>query len=92
MMVLLCSLLLSAARHSFAFTASHGAGRDNCIADTLSRFDFQCVSSSHTTCGTGGNPNPTITTGPASHNLSVKCHFYLANGLTLSTYQVYGSA
>ena len=41
MMVLLCSLSLSAARHSFAFTASHRAGRDNCIADALSRFDFQ---------------------------------------------------
>ena len=42
MMVLLCSLSLSAAHHSFAFTASHRAGRDNCIADALSRFDFQC--------------------------------------------------
>ena len=41
-MVLLRSLSLSAARHSFAFTASHRAGRDNCIADALSRFDFQC--------------------------------------------------
>ena len=40
-MMVLCYLSLSAARHSFAFTASHRAGRDNCIADTLSRFDFQ---------------------------------------------------
>ena len=40
-MVLLHSLSLSAARHSFAFTASHRAGRDNCIADALSCFDFQ---------------------------------------------------
>ena len=38
-MVLLRSLSLSAARHSFAFTASHRAGRDNCIADALSCFD-----------------------------------------------------
>ena len=42
MMVLLCSLSLSAAHHSFAFTALHRAGRDNCIADALSHFDFQC--------------------------------------------------
>ena len=41
MMVLLCSLSLSAAHHSFAFTASHRAGRDNCIADALSRFNFK---------------------------------------------------
>ena len=41
MMVLLRYLSLSAARHSFAFTASHRAGRDNCIDDALSRFDFQ---------------------------------------------------
>ena len=41
MMVLLCHLSLSAARHSFAFTASHTAGRDNSIADALSAFDFQ---------------------------------------------------
>ena len=42
-MVLLCSLSLSAARHSFAFIATHRAGRDNCIADAVhvSRFDFQ---------------------------------------------------
>ena len=94
MMVLLRSLSLRAARHSFAFTASHRAGRDNCIADTLhvSRFDFQPFSSSRTTCGTGCNPNPTITTGPASHNLTAKCHFYLVNGLASFTCQVYGSA
>ena len=41
MMVLLRHLSLMAARHSFAFTASHRAGRDNSIADALSRFDFQ---------------------------------------------------
>ena len=40
MIVLLRSLSLSAARHSFALTASHRAGGDNCIADALSRFDF----------------------------------------------------
>ena len=40
-MVLLRSLSLSAARHSFAFTGSHRAGRDSCIADALPRFDFQ---------------------------------------------------
>ena len=39
-MVLLRYLSLSAARHSFAFTASHRAGRDNCIANTLSHFDL----------------------------------------------------
>ena len=39
MMVLLRSLSLSAACRSL--TASHRAGRDNCIADALSRFDFQ---------------------------------------------------
>ena len=41
MMVLLCSLSLSAACNSFTFTASHRAGRDNCIADALVHFDFQ---------------------------------------------------
>ena len=41
MMVLLRHLSLIAARQSFAFTASHRAGRDNSIADALSRFDFQ---------------------------------------------------
>ena len=41
MMVLLRYLSLIAARHSFAFTASHRAGGDNSIADALSRFDFQ---------------------------------------------------
>ena len=39
--MVLCSLSLSVARHSFAFTASHRAGRDKCIADALSCFDFQ---------------------------------------------------
>ena len=41
MMVLLRHLSLVAAWHSFTFTASHTAGRDNSIADALSRFDFQ---------------------------------------------------
>ena len=41
-MMVLRSLSLSAAHHSFAFTAFHRAGRDNCIADALSHFDFQC--------------------------------------------------
>lgn len=40
-MMVLCSLSLTAAHHSFVFTASHRDGRDNCIADALSRFDFQ---------------------------------------------------
>ena len=40
MMVLLRHLSLLAAHRSFAFTASHAAGRDNSIADALSRFDF----------------------------------------------------
>ena len=41
MMVLLCYSLV-AARNSFALTASYIPWRDNTIADTLSRFDFQC--------------------------------------------------
>ena len=41
MMALLRNLSLLAARHSFAFSASHTAGRVNSIADALSRFDFQ---------------------------------------------------
>lgn len=40
-MMVLRYLSLSAARHSFAFTASHRAGKDNCIADALSHFDFR---------------------------------------------------
>lgn len=40
MMVLLRYLSLIAARHSFAFTASHMAGIDNSVADALSHFDF----------------------------------------------------
>ena len=47
---------------------------------------------SRTTCGTGSNPNHTITAGPASCNLMDKYHFYLANGLAPTTHQVYGSA
>ena len=88
MMFLLRSLSLSAARHSFAFTASHKAGRDNCIADALSRFDFQRFHhlASHAA------PAATFTAGPASCNLTDKCHFYLANGLVPSTRQVYCSA
>ena len=42
MMVVLLSLSLSAACHSFAFSASYRAGRDNCIADALCPFDFHC--------------------------------------------------
>ena len=53
MIVLLRSLSLSAARHSFALTASHRAGGDNCIADALSHFDFL---SSRTTCSTAAAP------------------------------------
>ena len=41
MMVLLRYLSLVAARNSFGFTASYTPGRDNSIADALSRFDFQ---------------------------------------------------
>ena len=41
MMVLLRNLSLVAARYSFAFTACYTPGRDNSIADALSRFDFQ---------------------------------------------------
>jgi len=41
MMVLLRCLSLVAARNAFAFTASYTPGWDNCIADALSRFDFQ---------------------------------------------------
>ena len=80
--------------HFPLLSVSHRAGRDNNYrtADALSRFDFQCFSSSRTTCGTGSNPNPTISAGPASRNLKDKCHFYLANGLAASTRQVYGSA
>ena len=39
-MMVLCYLSLAAC-HSFAFTASPLAGRDNSIADALSYFDFQ---------------------------------------------------
>ena len=41
MMALLRHLSLIAARNSFAFTTSYTPGRDNSIADALSRFDFQ---------------------------------------------------
>ena len=34
-------MVLVAARNSFTFTASYTPGRDNSIADALSRFDFQ---------------------------------------------------
>lgn len=39
MMVLLCCLV--AACNSFAFTQSYAPGRDNAVADALSRVDFQ---------------------------------------------------
>ena len=35
-------LFLLAARHSFSFTASSVRGKSNLIADSLSRFQFQC--------------------------------------------------
>ena len=40
-MQLLRSLLLSAARHSFSFSARHVPGVNNQIADALSRFRWQ---------------------------------------------------
>ena len=89
---LLRYLSLRAARHSFAFTASHRAGRDNCIADALSSFDFQRFHHLAPHAALVANPHPTITAGSASCNLTDKCHFYLANGLAPSTHQVYGSA
>ena len=41
MVVLLHSLSLIAAHHSFAFTASHGAGGGSCMAGALSHLGFQ---------------------------------------------------
>ena len=85
-MVLLCHLSLIAARQSFVFTACHTAGRDNSIADSLSRFDFQCFRHLAPHAAPGATPTP------ASGGLTGKCRFYLANGLASSTRQVYASA
>ena len=41
LMVLLRYLTMLAIRHSFSFTASSVPGRDNPVADALSRFQFQ---------------------------------------------------
>ena len=41
LIVLLRHLSFTAACYSFAFSASHRAGKSNSIADALSRFDFQ---------------------------------------------------
>ena len=45
-----------------------------------------------TTCSSHGNTNSTFAACAASHELTEKCQFYLANGLAPSTHQVYGSA
>jgi len=39
-----------------------------------------------------GYTNTAVAAGPASCELTGKCQFYLANGLALSTHQVYCSA
>ena len=70
-MVHLRSLSLSAACRSFAFTSSHRAGRDNCIADALSHFDFVFIISHH--MQHQRHPNLTFTAGQASCNLTDKC-------------------
>ena len=41
LMVLLHYLTMLAIRHSFSFTASSVPGKDNLVADALSRFQFQ---------------------------------------------------
>ena len=41
LMRLLCSLLLTAVRHSFTFSAQHVPGVTNQVADALSRFRWQ---------------------------------------------------
>jgi len=41
LMRLLCSLLFSAARHSFSFSSQHVPGVDNQLADALSHFNWQ---------------------------------------------------
>ena len=90
--VFLRHLSLLAACHSFAFMASHTAGRDNSIADALSCFDFQRFLSSSSTRSTCGYLFPTVSAVPASCELTAKCQFYLSNGLAPLTWCVYGSA
>ena len=92
MMVLLRYLSLIAARNSFAFTTSYTLGRDNSIADALSRFWLPAFPSFSTTCSSCDHTDPTISAGAASHDWTEKCQFYSANGLAPSTHQVYGLA
>ena len=92
MMVLLRYLSLTAARNSFAFTASYTLGRDNSIADALSLFRLPAFPSFSTTCSSCGHTDSTISAGAACQDWTEKCQFYLANGLGPSTRQVYGSA
>ena len=90
-MVLLCYLSQEAAQNSFAFTVSYTPRRDTSIADALSHFDFQCFNHLAPHEAHMGHLT-SVTAGPASCDLTGKCHFYLANGLAPSTRQVYGSA
>lgn len=59
-MVLLHHLSLIAACQSFAFTASHRAGRDNSTAGALSRFDFQHFNQLATHAEPGATPIPPL--------------------------------
>ena len=56
--------------------------RQDLLPGPLQRFHHLALHAAHT---------ETFTAGVASHELTEKCEFYLANGLPPSTHQVYGS-
>ena len=90
-MVLLCHLSLIAACQSFVFTTCQTAGRDNIIADLLSHFDFQRFRCLAPQAAPGATPVPPSLLAQLRW-FDGKMPIYLANGLALSTWQVYASA
>ena len=87
LMRLLRHLLLSAARHSFSFSAQHVPGVNNQLADALSRFhwqDFHLLA-----------PDSSSSTAPDGLNLASleqQCFSFMTQGLAPSTRNSYTSA
>ena len=93
LMQLLRSLLLSAARHSFSFSARHGPGVNNQIADALSGFRLQDFRQ----LVPDAQPHPTWIPPRTSGSFDLftlerQCYSFLTQGLTLSTHRSYASA
>ena len=88
-MLLLRSLLMVTARFNFTFEAKHIPGRDNHIADVLSRFDWQVFRRlAPESC-----PEPTVIPISCVGLLQIlRSVCFLREGLALSTRKTYLSA